>query len=42
MSAFVYSGWIPAMTYAIVALIVILFTRGQLSYKAGGIDNAQK
>lgn len=33
MNSFVYSGWIPAITYLIVALIVILVTRGKLSYK---------
>jgi len=33
MGAFVYSGWIPALTFTVIALIVIIATRGQLSYK---------
>jgi membrane protease YdiL (CAAX protease family) len=32
LSSFVYSGWIPAITYAIIALPVLIFTRGKLSY----------
>jgi membrane protease YdiL (CAAX protease family) len=32
MTAFIFSGWIPAITYLVIALPVILFTRGRLSY----------
>lgn len=32
MQAFVFSGWIPALTFAAIALIVVIATRGQLSY----------
>jgi membrane protease YdiL (CAAX protease family) len=35
MSAFVYGGWIPAITFSVIALVVILITRGRLSYKNG-------
>ncbi len=31
--ALVYSGWIPAVTYTIVALLLIVSTRGTLGYK---------
>ncbi len=31
-NAFVYGGWVPAITYTIVAVGVILVTRGKLSY----------
>jgi len=31
--AIVYSGWIPATTYAVCALILLAITRGRLSYK---------
>jgi len=34
MNAFVNSGWIPVICYSILALIVIIATRGNLSYKA--------
>ncbi|MFN8440293.1 MAG: type II CAAX endopeptidase family protein [Caldilineaceae bacterium] len=34
MSAFVYSGWIPAITYVILAAIILIATRGKLSYDA--------
>jgi uncharacterized protein len=33
MISFVYSGWIPAITSTIIALLVLIFTRGRLSYK---------
>ena len=33
MKSFVYGGWIPAITYSIIALIVIIATRGKLSYE---------
>ena len=33
MHEFVFSGWIPALTYTVIALIVIIATRGNLSYK---------
>jgi len=33
MQAFVFSGWIPALTFTALALIVIIATRGQLSYR---------
>jgi len=32
MTSFVFSGWIPAITYMAIALVVILFTRGRLTY----------
>jgi membrane protease YdiL (CAAX protease family) len=32
ITSFVFSGWIPAVTYAIIALPVVVFTRGRLSY----------
>lgn len=34
MHNFVYSGWIPPITYSILALAVLLLTRGKLSYRA--------
>lgn len=33
MSSFVYGGWLPAMTYSIIAVVVWLATRGTLSYE---------
>lgn len=33
MHEFVFSGWIPTLTYSIIALVVIIATRGKLSYK---------
>lgn len=33
MQTFVFSGWVPALTFTAIALIVIIATRGQLSYK---------
>jgi uncharacterized protein len=30
--AFVYGGWIPALTYAIIAVVIIVVTRATLSY----------
>ena len=33
MNSFVYGGWIPTITYSIIAIIVILATRGKLSYE---------
>jgi membrane protease YdiL (CAAX protease family) len=33
MHNFVYSGWIPTITYSVFALAILLFTRGRLSYK---------
>ena len=33
MHDFVFSGWIPALTYTVIALVVIIATRGNLSYK---------
>ena len=32
MNSFVYGGWIPAITYSIIALVVIIATRGKLSF----------
>lgn len=32
LRVFVFSGWIPAIAYAVSALLVCLFTRGRLSY----------
>jgi hypothetical protein len=32
MTALVYGGWVSAITYAIIAVGVILITRGKLSY----------
>lgn len=34
MSSFVYGGWIPAITYLILALIILIATRGKLSYES--------
>jgi membrane protease YdiL (CAAX protease family) len=31
-SALVYSGWIPAATYTVTALLIILFSKGRLAY----------
>jgi membrane protease YdiL (CAAX protease family) len=33
MNSFVYGGWIPAITYSIIAILVLLATRGRLSYE---------
>jgi membrane protease YdiL (CAAX protease family) len=33
MSSFVYGGWLPAITYSIVAVVIWLVTRGTLSYE---------
>ena len=33
MNSFVYGGWIPAITYSIIAILVLLATRGKLSYE---------
>jgi membrane protease YdiL (CAAX protease family) len=35
MNSFVSSGWIPAITYTILAVVIIIFTRGELSYTQG-------
>jgi len=32
ISAFVYGGWIPAITYTFIAVALIVITRGRLSY----------
>jgi uncharacterized protein len=32
MNSFVFGGWIPVITYTIIAMVVILATRGKLSY----------
>jgi len=33
MNSFVYGGWIPAITYSVIALVVLIATRGKLSYE---------
>lgn len=33
MHAFVFSGWIPAIMGGIVAVLIVIFTRGSLAYK---------
>jgi membrane protease YdiL (CAAX protease family) len=33
MRAIVYGGWLIAITYSIIALVILLFTRGSLSYR---------
>ena len=33
MNSFVFSGWIPAITYLIMATIILIATRGKLSYE---------
>ena len=33
MNSFVFSGWIPAITYFILAAIILIATRGKLSYE---------
>jgi membrane protease YdiL (CAAX protease family) len=35
MHAFVFGGWIPAITGALAAILVVIFTKGRLSYKKG-------
>ena len=35
VSSFVSNGWIPAVTYTIAALIIVLATRGRLSFNKG-------
>lgn len=34
MSSFVYGGWIPAITYSIIAVAIWIATRGTLSYES--------
>ncbi len=34
MSSFVYGGWVPAITYAIMAAAIWIATRGKLSYES--------
>ena len=36
LGTIVYSGWIPAATYAVCALLVIVLTRSRLSYRSEG------
>ncbi len=33
VSSFVADGWIPALTYTLAALLIVLATRGRLSFK---------
>jgi membrane protease YdiL (CAAX protease family) len=33
LRSFVNAGWIPAITYSILALIILAATRGELSYQ---------
>ena len=33
MHAFVFSGWIPAITNGIAAILILIFTKGSLSYQ---------
>ena len=33
MHAFVFSGWIPAIMGGIMAALILMFTKGSLSYK---------
>ncbi len=33
LNTFVYGGWIPALTSVILAVLIIIFTKGNLSYK---------
>jgi len=33
MHTLVYGGWIPALTCTVIALVIIIATRGHLSYK---------
>ena len=35
LNTLVYGGWIPAVTYLIIAVIVLLLTKGKLSYQQG-------
>ena len=32
LSALVYGGWIPVITYTVLALVILVATRGRLSY----------
>lgn len=41
MTSFIYSGWVPAITYALIALPVVLFTRGRLSYVKSSQSSTQ-
>jgi uncharacterized protein len=33
MNSFVFGGWIPALTYFIIAVVILIATRGKLSYE---------
>jgi hypothetical protein len=33
MNNLVYGGWVPVITYSIIAIIVLAATRGRLSYQ---------
>ena len=35
LNTFVYGGWIPALTSVILAVLIVIFTKGTLSYKKG-------
>lgn len=32
MHTFVYSGWIPAIMGGVIAILILVFTRGRLGY----------
>lgn len=36
LHAFVFGGWIPALMAGIIALLIVIFTRGSLAYQARG------
>jgi hypothetical protein len=43
MQAFVFSGWIPAIMMAVVALLITLVSRSRLAYREvthGTLDSA--
>lgn len=42
VSNLVMSGWIPAVTYTVTALIIIILTKGSLSYQPGSEDSRPK
>ena len=33
MQAFVFSGWIPAIMSGVVAILILIFTKGSLAYQ---------
>lgn len=42
MNSFVYGGWIPAITYLIMAIVVMIATRGKLSYEKTSFSHSAR